>query len=223
MNDYKLDNPVWYSLAEAHKEYAINHSGIKFYHPDYCPFGGIITTKNIEKPIVEYATLADSFFIVGHQPKLPSHLVIKKELVCLQMVIHNKIDIPIKDHITPLTPEHAPELFDLVTLVQPGYFRPKTRLLGSYYGIFKNGQLVSVTGERLKMNDFTEVSAVVTHPDHLGQGYAKQLIAHTVNNLFHKNSRPYLHVAATNSSAIGLYEKLGFTKRREISFWNISQ
>ncbi|HMG16295.1 MAG TPA: GNAT family N-acetyltransferase [Saprospiraceae bacterium] len=71
------------------------------------------------------------------------------------------------------------------------------------------------------MNDYTEVSALVTHPDHLGKSYAKQLIAHTTNKIFHENKTPYLHVAEMNTAAIKLYEKLGFWIRREISFWNL--
>jgi predicted GNAT family acetyltransferase len=96
-------------------------------------------------------------------------------------------------------------------------------LLGNYYGIFKNGELVAAAGERMKMFDFIEVSAIVTHPRHTGKGYAKQLIAHTVNNIFIKNKTPYLHVLENNFTAIKLYEKLGFIARRKISFWNIAK
>ena len=107
--------------------------------------------------------------------------------------------------------------------MQPGYFKSKTALLGNYFGIFKNGELVAVTGERMTMNDFIEVSAIVTHPNHTGQGYAKQLIAHTVNNILDQNKTPYLHVVEDNIVAIKLYEKLGFKTRRKISFWNITK
>ncbi len=74
----------------------------------------------------------------------------------------------------------------------------------------------------MKMNDFVEVSAIVTHPGHIRQGYAKQLIAHTVNNIFAQSKTPYLHVAEINVGAIKLYEKLGFMTRRKMSFWNIT-
>ncbi len=39
-NESKLDNPVWHSLSEVHQKFAVDYDGIKFYHPDYCPFGG---------------------------------------------------------------------------------------------------------------------------------------------------------------------------------------
>lgn len=221
MNNNKLDNPVWHSLSETHKSVSVDYPGIKFYHPDYCPFGGFTTTENISAFIDEYSNLTDNFFIVGNKPELPARLKLKNELVCLQMIITHKIGIAIKEEITVLTNEHADELFQLVNQVQPGYFKKKTALLGSYFGIFKNGKLVSVAGERMKMTGFVEVSAIVTHPEHTGKGYAKQLIATAVNNIFALGAIPYLHVAETNTGAIGLYEKAGFKTRRKMSFWNI--
>lgn len=187
---------------------------------DYAPFGGHEGNNDIAKDMDEYAKLIDNFFIIGEKPHFSKNLILKKELVGLQMIIANKIDLEIKEEISKLNDTNARELFDLVNLVQPGYFKNKTMLLGDYYGIFKNAMLVAVTGERMKMNDFTEVSAVVTHPGHVGKGYAKQLIAHVVNKIFDEDKIPYLHVAQTNTGAINLYDKLGFITRRKISFWN---
>lgn len=222
--DYsKLDNPVWYSLTETHQNFSIDYGNLKFYHPDYCPFGGFKTAEDITRGINEYSTIVERFFIVGNKPELSTRVQLKQELVCLQMVIEDKINLEASEHITTLTQEHTEALFQLVTSVQPGYFKRKTALLGSYVGIFKNDQLISVTGERLKMNDFTEVSAIITDPQHTGKGYAKQLIAHTVNKILNENKSPYLHVVETNIGAVKLYEKLGFKSRRKISFWNITK
>ncbi len=217
----KLDNPVWYSLLETHKEHAIGDDAIKFYHPDYCPFGGFVDAENIIGSIADYSLLVDNFFIVGEQPPLPVSLKFKNELVCDQMIIYQKINFNSSENIIQLREEHADELLQLVNLVQPGYFKEKTALLGNYYGIFHNDKLVAVTGERMQMDNYIEVSAVVTHPEHTGKGYAKQLVAHTTNNIFAQQKIPYLHVSATNTGAIQLYEKLGFSLRRKISFWNI--
>src|SRR5262245_26727940 len=94
-------------------------------------------------------------------------------------------------------------------------------MMGNYYGIFQNDELVAVSGERMKMSDCTEVSAVVSHPLHVGKGYAKQLVAFTVNKIFDQNKIPYLHVAESNVAAIRLYQSLGFKTRTKISFWNL--
>jgi ribosomal protein S18 acetylase RimI-like enzyme len=218
----KLDNPVWFSLTESHQRFTMNHGATKFYHPDYCPFGAFTGAADTIQPIDAYAKLVDRFFMVGEKPQISKQLTLKNELVCLQMTIDHRVDLETKETIIPLTQQHTDALVDLVTLVLPGYFKRKTLLLGNYYGIFRDGQLVAVTGERMQMDAFIEVSAVVTHPHYTGQGYAQQLIAHTVNNIFDQHKKPYLHVAANNMGAIRVYEKLGFTTRRKMSFWNIT-
>ena len=223
MDIQKLDNPTWYSLTETHKEFALEYDGVKFYSPDFCPFGGFTDTENPKDDIDKYALLTDNFYIVGNKPDYSEKVKLKKELVCNQMILDKPIDITITEEIIELiTPEQKNDLFELVNLVQPGYFRRKTADLGDYYGIYKENILVAVTGERMKMSLYTEVSAVVTHPEHTGKGYAKQLLAHTSNKIFDQNRIPYLHVADTNTGAIVLYEKLGFWTRRKISFWNFT-
>jgi len=221
--NHKLDNPVWYSVSEAHKDFGIDFGTIKFYHPDYCPFGGIIASKNIEDSIFEYSKLVNNFHIIGQKPTVPDNLKIDHELICHQMIIHDKIEGDIVDQIVKLEEEHLDDLLGLVKIVYPEYFKKKTAELGNYYGIYKNNQLVAVTGERMQMDEFTEVSAVITHPEHTGQGYAKQLVSHTVNAILEQNKTPFLHVAESNIGAIKLYEKLGFQTRAKISVWNIVQ
>lgn len=224
MDVEKLDNPTWHSLAETHKDFAIDYNGIKFYHPSYCPFGGYINPDSTETGIDAYALLVNNFYVVGERPMFNDHIQLKKELVCHQMVLDRRIDNAMQDPIIELqTTKQKADLFELVNFIQPGFFKDMTSDLGSYYGINKDNKLIAVTGERMKMNDYTEISAVVTHPGHLGKGYAKQLIAYTSDKIFSKNKIPYLHVADTNKNAIGLYEKLGFWTRRKISFWNLSK
>jgi ribosomal protein S18 acetylase RimI-like enzyme len=222
-NENKLDNPIWYSLSETHKNFAIDYGTIKFYHPDYCPFGGFKEVENTANLIEEYAKLSNNFFIFGEKPNIPKDLVLKNELVCLQMIIYDKIEHKIDEKIVELDESHLEDLLGLVKIVYPEYFKKKTAKLGKYYGIFKNDQLVAVTGERMRMNDFIEVSAVITHPDHIGKGYAKQLITQTVNAIIDTKNIPFLHVSEANFGAIKLYEKLGFQTRKKISIWNITK
>jgi ribosomal protein S18 acetylase RimI-like enzyme len=219
----KLDNPVWHSLSESHKEYAIAYDDTLFYDPEYCPFGAALNTKKSSNAIEQYSNLSDNFFIVGEKPEIPANLKIANELVCLQMIISELIDIPIIDTIIKLKESQREDLLELVKIVYPEYFKSKTATLGNYYGIYKDEQLVAVTGERMQMIDFIEVSAVITHPDYLGKGYAKQLVAHTANTILNQNKTAFLHVYEKNFGAIKLYEKLGFKTRRKISFWNFTK
>ena len=217
----KLDNPVWYSLCETHKKFAIVYKHLKFYAPDQCPFGAFDVGGDMFAEIEAYAGLTDNFFVVGKKPLFSNRIFLKNELICLQMVVENKIQLNITEAISRLNDEFNDQLFDLVNLVQPGYFRTHTATMGDYYGIFQNEMLVAVSGERMKMNHFTEVSAVVTHPRHAGKGYAKQLVAFTANQIFDQGKIPFLHVAENNFGAIQLYQTLGFKTRTKISFWNL--
>lgn len=223
INETKLDNPVWNSLCENHAAFSIHYENAKFYHPDYCPFGAFVKQKNIPQATQNYSHLADRFFMVGDKPEIADSLQLTQELLCLQMILYSKIEQPITIEIVQLTEQHNEALCDLVNLVQPGYFKSKTPLLGDYFGIFKDDQLIAIAGERMKMNDFTEVSAIITHPDHTGKGYAKQLITHVVNNIFDQNKTPFLHVVDSNIGAIALYKKLGFVHRRKMSFWKMTK
>lgn len=221
MDEYKLDNPVWYALGEYHKEHCINLNETRFYQPHYCPFGALDASSDTSSGIDQYAQRINNFYIVGEQPKFSNNVKLVKELLCLQMILVEPAPIEINETIVALTtPAQKESLFELVNLVQPGYFRPRTSDLGDYYGIYKDEKLVAVTGERMKLDLFTEVSAVVTHPDRNGKGYAKQLMYHTSQKILNEHKKVFLHVAKSNTGAIKLYEKLGFLTRREISFWN---
>ncbi len=215
----KLDNPVWNALHEVHQPLAQTIDTTLFYPFDLCPFGAFENDlpeiqNHLQSPKM------NSFFIVGPSAKtIDSRLTLVNRLECRQMVLEKEIDLTITENIVHLNNQFETELLELVQHVQPGYFFEKTSQLGNYYGIFKDKQLVAVTGERMRMNAFTEISAVVTHPNYVGQGLAKQLVAHAANTILKQNKTPFLHVAASNVNAIYLYEKLQFTHRKNINFW----
>ena len=217
----KLDNPTWHSLNETHKEFGVDYGSIKFYRPEYCPFGGFVNIDETEAGIEQYTSLTNDFYVVGDMPKFNASVRFNKELICVQMVLDNRVNIRISEQIVELTTAmQKSELFNLVNLVFPGYFKIKTSHLGSYYGVYKNNKLIAAAGERMKMAGYTEISSVVTDPEHRGRGYAKQLVAHASNKIFDENRVPYLHAAATNTDSIRLYETLGFKARRKVSFRN---
>jgi len=220
----KLNNPVWNSLNETHKRFSLECDGVKFYAPEYCSFAALTRSENSSKLIKEIPNLTNSFYVFGEKPSITSGLKFGDNLRCNQMIIENPIDIETQEHIVKLKSyQQKADLKNLVKSVLPTLFKNKSSDIGTFYGIYKMGKLVAVLGERMKMNEFTEISSVVTHPEHIGKGYAKQLLKHLTDQIFNENKIPYLHVLETNIGAIKLYEKLGFITRRKFDCWNIIQ
>jgi predicted GNAT family acetyltransferase len=111
------------------------------------------------------------------------------------------------------TPDSA-EMIELTAMTKPGPFSTRTHELGTYLGIRKDGKLVAMAGERLKVPGHTEVSAVCTHPEHTGKGYAGDLMAEVMKRIRERGETPFLHVRQDNGRAIEVYKRLGFRQRK---------
>ncbi|MEO6490139.1 MAG: GNAT family N-acetyltransferase [Ferruginibacter sp.] len=90
---------------------------------------------------------------------------------------------------------------------------------GSYYGIFEKEKLVAMTGQRLHLPRHSEISAVCTHPDHLGKGYAGILLDHQIDIILSEAYIPFLHVRSDNHRAVGVSERLGFQANGVMNFY----
>ena len=111
----------------------------------------------------------------------------------------------------------------LTELTQPGPFNPRTHDLGRYIGIRVDGRLAAMAGERMRPEGCTEISAVCTHPDYLGRGLARRLMAMLTNDLLARGVQPFLHVSHENTRAKTMYERLGFRTRTDIGFWSLTR
>jgi len=116
--------------------------------------------------------------------------------------------------IIELGPQDSPKMIELTALTKPGPFGSRTHELGSYLGIRSKGKLIAMAGERLKVPGHTEVSAVCTHPEHTGHGYAGIMMMEVMRRIRERGETPFLHVRQDNGRAIQVYKRLGFRQRK---------
>jgi len=219
MPAHPLDNPVWTALTTAQAHLAQASALARSFPPDIGPLAGF------DAPTREaYESLGELFptdgvaalALDGAQdapPKLPPMWSLVELAPMLQMIYTDcKLPQPSREFIE-LTAADAAEMLALATLTKPGPFGIRTRELGDYIGIRREGKLVAMAGERMRAPGFTEVSAVCTHPDHLGRGYATGLMVEIMQRILTRGETPFLHVRSQNSHAIDLYRRLGYVDR----------
>ncbi|NII29486.1 GNAT family N-acetyltransferase [Pseudoflavitalea sp. X16] len=221
----KLDNPAWWALTGVQQSFAIGTKRVKRYQRGILPFAAYDpAAKESIIALDEFLEAGEVFFLIGELPSLPAHWTLLKELPCAQMINQAAVSPPDGEvSIARLTEVHSNDMYNLIQKVQPGYYEHNTRRLGSYYGIWQQDKLVAIAGERMRLEELTEISAICTDPEYTGRKYAQHLIAHLCNTNLDQGNIPFLHVLETNQRAIGLYEYMGFTKRRTISFWQLKK
>jgi GNAT superfamily N-acetyltransferase len=219
---HPLDNPIWKALTTSHAHFAQGGDLARRFPADVSLLGAVKQPSG-----KAFDSLAE---ITGTNPvglfleelgQLPCGWTPVSSVPLLQMVYANAITPRSGDRpsLRPalqcieLTPAESPEMMALAELTQPGPFGRRTHELGTYLGIRCQGKLAAMAGERLRVPGFTEISAVCTHPDFLGRGYATTLMKELMQRIRRRGEQPFLHVRENNTRPIELYLRLGFTQR----------
>lgn len=84
-----------------------------------------------------------------------------------------------------------------------------------YYGILKDGKLVSIACSYLSLPEVWIVGDVFTLPEYRGRGYAKAVTSAVTKDCITSGAKAVLHVRSDNIPAIKVYEKLGYKAFRE--------
>lgn len=135
----------------------------------------------------------------------------------VQMIGPRHLELPrLAVNVVRLTEIDAQDMVALAVITQPGPFRDRTYTLGTYLGIRIGGQLVAMAGQRMHLPGYREISAVCTHPDHQGRGYARLLVAHLVNAIREEGLTSFLHLQEANTRAHALYAGMGFVERARL-------
>jgi ribosomal protein S18 acetylase RimI-like enzyme len=216
MDDRVLDNPVWAALTGPHAHLAERTGQAARYPADVSPFVALAGGDG-------WADLADLLGpggeagVAGGAAPPPDWTVLDA-LDGVQLVGSGVAGVA-EPEAERLTPGDVPEMLDLVARTRPGPFRPRTIAMGTYLGVRRDGRLVAMAGERLRLPGWTEISAICTDPDHRGQGLAGRLTRAVAAGILARGDIPFLHAAASNTDALRLYRALGFQLRRPLTFW----
>jgi predicted GNAT family acetyltransferase len=218
-----LDNPIWFALTTRHESLALSQGGARRYPKAVSPFAALLKpTPDAFTDLRALVQPEERVALFTASPlDVPSSWQVDVARWIEQMTCET-FPPPQPIHSLPLSTADVPEMLALTAATEPGPFLPRTIELGRYFGIRSDdGRLAAMAGERLRLSNFTEISAVCTHPDFRGRGYAKALVTMLAAKIMAEGRMPFLHVHPDNGAKV-VYEKIGFQVRTRIRLTVIS-
>lgn len=219
--EHLLDNPIFASLATRHAGIAQGSALAWRFPADVSPLAGVAVPDAAHVAALRTVVpTGDDVGLFTAQPlALDAAWDVRMRLEIVQMI--RRTSEPLAEDVqvssVPLGVADHDAVMALVDLTHPGPFRARTLALGGFIGVYAQGLLQAMTGQRLWTDRFHEVSGVCTHPAARGHGLARALIAQVVNRMLRAGEVPFLHVESGNAGAIALYESLGFARRTQFA------
>lgn len=220
--EHVLDNPAWNALISGNQPLSFGSQSVRYFDKEVSPFAAF--KENTEDNfLLLHAILPHNgpvLFVTPIEIKIPPVWKVLRVISGFQMVYEELETLPETSmDLVNLSDEHIPPMVALIQLTHPGPFASRTIDFGHYKGIFEENKLVAMAGQRLHAFNYTEVSAVCTHPDYTGKGYARQLLLAQLRRMKAAATIPFLHVRDDNERAIKVYRDLGFYTRSNVYFY----
>ena len=217
---HPLDRPVWSSLTHAHRDLALGDDLARRYATDVNLFAS--ARDDSDEALAQLARLVapgeQVYVLQVPAIVVPTDLIALKQARGVQMVASGPVTPePDTRDMVSLGDADASEMLALAQLTQPGPFLPRTHQMGQFTGIRIDGRLAAMAGERFRLNGWTEVSGVCTHPDFRGRNLARRLSRHVAARIARRGDTAFLHAWRDNTAAIRLYESLGFAWRSDVN------
>lgn len=122
-----------------------------------------------------------------------------------------------KYRLEQLTTQDIVQISYLFSLIPSMAWTPKALSFGPYFGAFYKSNLVCIAGVHFAVNGITEVGNIVTHFKHRRQNLAYCCTKAVIELLHETCDNIFLCVLANETSAVKLYEKMGFVKIEDLN------
>jgi ribosomal protein S18 acetylase RimI-like enzyme len=225
---HELDNPVWWSLSGRQRALGSVTALAALFDPEISPFGALADGDDPARweDLGLLTGPGNVVGLTGDSGAPPPSWTILRTMPGIQMIgdriepraAGTRLGQTPEDLLVPLDTEDVPDMLELVARAKPGPFLSRTVEFGGYVGVRRNGYLIAMAGERMRPSGHTEVSAVATDPDHRRRGLAELVVRNVMTRIIDRGETPFLHTDASNSGAIRLYQSIGFSVRRRVTF-----
>jgi predicted GNAT family acetyltransferase len=213
---HPLDHPIWTALTTTQRALAEGDGRARRYPIDVTPFADMpdLSPANFAAlaALMSPTDIAVLFTPDAVMPPMGFKVMLAETG---EQMIGTPVETAANGvEILTLGINDVPDMIELTALTKPGPFSTRTHELGTFLGIRVDGQLAAMIGERMKPDNYTEITAVCVHPSHRGRGYGQLLLSAISRQIVARGEIPFLHVFTSNHSAIALYRRQGMEIRR---------
>jgi ribosomal protein S18 acetylase RimI-like enzyme len=216
-----LDSPVWSSLRDRHGKLGRVSGKAAVYDWEVSILGGLQeATADALADLANLVEPGNAVALMGPLTDLPLGQFWEQinRVEIHQMICDDPRGFNEQEYVE-LGLNDVDEMLALAAVTEPGPFSKRTIEMGTYLGIREEGRLVAMAGERLMPEGWSEVSGVCTHESGRGKGYAAALVGELQRRIHARGEYSFLNVvkgSPSEVSALGLYERVGFHKVRDM-------
>ncbi|MEV4349307.1 GNAT family N-acetyltransferase [Actinoplanes sp. NPDC049596] len=212
-NDTLLDNVIWHSLLGPLGRLGEVHGRAGRFLPEVLPLWALDdpTDPDSWNALAKISEVGQALALGARSVAPPPDWTRLNEARVAQMVDAG-VEGMADPQVEVLGSRDLPAMVELLHLSPPGGpFEKRTHEMGSYLGLRDGGRLVAMAGERFRVDGWTEISSVTTHPGFRRRGLATRLVQTLVESIHARGELAFLHTS--NEHARRLYEQMGFTVR----------